>query len=166
MVCPYLCLNKWERSKIMEWLYPKRRGQTISPISVPSLHFLMIFGIVVSLLWFSQTKEYKSQLHHAAINFHLFLLLLPILLIFLIISYSKRKRLSFPLTKSDHNPPQQATVSASSRSVAALMLLLLVLLWYQSSFQSKWFGFWKSKYIHRILVNLGNFITMFFSLFL
>ncbi|KAI9123593.1 hypothetical protein K1719_004893 [Acacia pycnantha] len=132
----------------MEWFYTKRRGakwkqgqtgHTMSSISAPSLHFLMIFGIVISLLWFSQSKDYKSQLHYAAINFHLFLLLLPILLIFLIISYSRK--LCFRLTQPEHDSLQRAGVSFSSWTVAVLVLLLLVLLWYQSSFQSKWFGF-------------------------
>ncbi|KAI4297719.1 hypothetical protein L6164_037594 [Bauhinia variegata] len=86
----------------MEWFYPKRRGpewkqrgltaQTRSSVSAPSIHLLMIFGVVVCLLWFSQYSEYKAQLHQTAINLQLFLLLLPILLIFFVVSYFKQRK--------------------------------------------------------------------------
>lgn len=146
----FVCVWITERNKPteMEWLYPKRRAphQTMSSISSPPLHFLMIFGIVITLLWFSQYTDYKSQLHHAASNFHFFLLLLPILLIFLIVSLSNTGRLCFRLTQTEHrHSVQRPAVSVSPWGVAILVLLLLILLWHHSSFQSKWFGpLWRS----------------------
>lgn len=81
----------------MEWVYHKRRGQEwkqgwtgsgMASVSAPPLPLLVIFGIVISLLWLSQYKYYKAQLYNTALNLQLFLFLLPILLIFFMISYS------------------------------------------------------------------------------
>lgn len=125
----------------MEWFYPKRRGpewkqgwkgQTIASISVPSIHLLTVFAIVLILLWFSQFTNYKAQLHHTAINFQLLIFLLPVLLILLMASYSNVGSYSFRV------PCLQA--GGSPWGVASLVVLVLVLLSYQSSFHSKWFG--------------------------
>ncbi|RDX61489.1 hypothetical protein CR513_60274, partial [Mucuna pruriens] len=78
----------------MEWFYPKRRGPewresgTMTCVSALPVQLLTIFGIVIGFLSFSHYKDYKAQLHSTAINFHLFLFLLPVLFIFFIISYS------------------------------------------------------------------------------
>lgn len=130
----------------MEWLYTRRRGpewkqgwtgQTLGSISTPPLHLLTIFGIVFVLLWFSHYTGYKTQLRTTAMNFQLFLFLLPILLVLLMASNSSGWRFNFPLSRSDHG--------GSPLGIASLVVLLLVLLSYQSSFQSKWFGpLWRS----------------------
>lgn len=131
----------------MEWFYTRRRGpewkqgwtgQTLASISPPPLHLLIIFGIVIFLLWFSQSADYKAQLKSTAINFQLFLFLLPILLILFMASYSTSWRFNFPLWRQEHDPKQRA--GASPLGVAILVVVLLVLLSYQSSFHSKWFG--------------------------
>ena len=130
----------------MEWFYTRRRGpewkqgwtgQTLGSISTPPLHLLTIFGIVVVLLWFSHYTGYKTQLRTTAMNFQLFLFLLPILLVLLMASNSSGWRFNCPLSRSDHG--------GSPLGIASLVVLLLVLLSYQSSFQSKWFGpLWRS----------------------
>ncbi|KAK7352042.1 hypothetical protein VNO80_17458 [Phaseolus coccineus] len=74
--------------------FPKRRGPewklggSMGNGSALSGHLLTIFCIVIGLLSFSRYKDYMAQLHTTAINFQLFLFLLPLLLIFFIISYS------------------------------------------------------------------------------
>lgn len=130
----------------MEWFYTRRRGpewkqgwtgQTLGSISTPPLHLLTIFGIVFVLLWFSHYTGYQTQLRTTAMNFQLFLFLLPILLVLLMASNSSGWRFNFALSRSDHG--------GSPLGIASLVVLLLVLLSYQSSFQSKWFGpLWRS----------------------
>ena len=136
----------------MEWVYPRRRGpqwkqgwtgQTLSSISAPPLPLLTIFGIVVVLLWFSQYTDYKAQLHHTAINFQLFLLLLPILLIFFMISFSTSGRFAFWQQRLERETVHRS--GGSPWGIAMLVGLLFVLISYQSSFHSKWFGpLWRS----------------------
>ncbi|KDP27587.1 hypothetical protein JCGZ_19592 [Jatropha curcas] len=137
----------------MEWFYPKRRGpdwkqgwagQTMNSISTPPPSLLTIFGIVILLLWLSQYTGYKAQLRHSAINFQLFIFLLPILLILLLACSSTNWMLYFR-----HRQPQPDSARPDSGSspwgMAIFVVVLLVLLSYQSSFHSKWFGpLWKS----------------------
>ncbi|KAB2636171.1 PI-PLC X-box domain-containing protein [Pyrus ussuriensis x Pyrus communis] len=139
----------------MEWFYPKRRGpqwkqgwtgQTLTSISAPPLHLLTIFAIVIAFLWLSQYTDYKSQMQHTAINAHLFLISLPIFLIFLFASYSSISStgwFNFGYRPSQREAVQRAGRGGSSSSpwgVAILLVLLLVLVSYQSLVHSKWFG--------------------------
>ncbi|KAJ9132741.1 hypothetical protein P3X46_033578 [Hevea brasiliensis] len=135
----------------MEWFHPRRRGpewkhgwagQTLASISTPPSPLLTIFGIVILLLWLSQYTDYKSQLRHTAINFQLFLFLLPILLIFLVASYSTNWMLYSRLQQPQHDSvsPAAAAGGSSPWGIAIFVVLLLVLLSYQSTFHSKWFG--------------------------
>ncbi|EEF33128.1 uncharacterized protein LOC8285145 [Ricinus communis] len=140
----------------MEWFYPRRRGpewkqgwtgQTLGSISIPPPPLLVIFGIVILLLWLSQYTDYKAQLHHSAINFQLFLFLLPVLLILLIASYSTNWMPYFRLRqpRSGRESVRSAEGSSQPWGIAAFVAVLLVLLSYQSSFHSKWFGpLWRS----------------------
>lgn len=132
----------------MDWFYTKRRGpewkqgwtgQTLSSISTPPLHLLTIFAIVIVLLWFSKSTDYKAELKHTAANVQLFFFLLPILLIFVVASNSTSWRFNFPLLRSEQESGQRAG-SSSPLGIAILVVLLLVLLSFQSSFHSKWFG--------------------------
>ncbi|XP_041010256.1 uncharacterized protein LOC121254330 [Juglans microcarpa x Juglans regia] len=131
----------------MEWFYTKRRGpewkqgwtgQTLASISTPPLHLLTIFAIVIVLLWFSKSADYKAELKYTAINMQLFFFLLSILLIFVVASNSTSWRFNFPLLRSEHDSVQRA--GSSPLGIAILVVLLLVLLSFQSSFHSKWFG--------------------------
>ncbi|KAM1152411.1 hypothetical protein ACFX2J_034846 [Malus domestica] len=139
----------------MEWFYPKRRGpqwkqgwtgQTLTSISAPPLHLLTIFAIVIAFLCLSQYTDYKSQMQHTTINAHLFLISLPIFLIFLVASYSSISSTGW--FNSGYRPSQREAVQRAGRGgsssspwgVAILLVLLLVLVSYQSSVHSKWFG--------------------------
>ncbi|XVF67870.1 hypothetical protein PTKIN_Ptkin10aG0156600 [Pterospermum kingtungense] len=132
----------------MEWVYPRRRGpqwkqgwagQTLSTVSAPPLPLLTIFGIVFVLLWFSQYTGYKAQLHHTAINFQIFLLLLPLLLIFFMISFSASGKFVFGQQRLERHEAVRRS-GGFPWGVALFVGLLLVLLSYQSSLHSKWFG--------------------------
>lgn len=135
----------------MEWFYPRRRGpewkqgwtsQMAASISPPPFHLLTIFAIVMVLLWLSQYAGYKAQVQQTAVNFQLFLFLLPVLLILLMATYSTSWWSNFQLRRMQQGTPtQQAAASGGSPwGVAIFVVLLLVLLSYQSSFHSKWFG--------------------------
>lgn len=134
----------------MEWFHPKRRGpqwkhgwasQTLASMSTPPPPpLLTIFFIVILLLWLSQYTDYKAQFHQTAINFKLFLFLLPILLIFLIASYSTDWMLYFRPRQPQHHRSRSAHGGSSPWVIAIFVAVLLVLLSYQSTFHSKWFG--------------------------
>ncbi|XP_009337932.1 uncharacterized protein LOC103930333 [Pyrus x bretschneideri] len=141
----------------MEWFYPKRRGpqwkqgwtgQTLTSISAPPPHLLTIFAIVIALLWLSQYTDYKSQMQHTAINLQIFLISLPILLVFLVASYSSISSsgwFNFGVRRREHELVHRVGSgggggSSSPWGVAVLLVLLLVLVSYQSSLHSKWFG--------------------------
>ncbi|ONH92178.1 hypothetical protein PRUPE_8G160400 [Prunus persica] len=140
----------------MEWFYPKRRRgpewkqgwtcQTLASISAPPLHLLTIFAIVIGLLWLSQYTEYKAQMQHTAFNFQLFLMVLPVLLIFVVASCSSVPSSGWFSFWSQHpqrvpaHPARGGGGSGSPWGVAFLLVLILVLLSYQSSFHSKWLG--------------------------
>ncbi|XVE67107.1 hypothetical protein DITRI_Ditri08aG0133800 [Diplodiscus trichospermus] len=136
----------------MEWVYPRRRGpqwkqgwtgQTLSSVSAPPLPLLTIFGIVVVLLWLSPCTDYKAQLHNTAINFQIFLLLLPMLLILFMISYSSYGGFAFWQQRPEHESVHRS--GGSPWRIAMVVGVLFVLLSYQSSFHSKWFGpLWRS----------------------
>jgi hypothetical protein len=103
------------------------------------LHLLAILGIVIFLMWFSQTKEYEEEFQQTASNFKLFLFLSPFLLILIFaVSYSTGGRFHFPLLRPEYDSIQRA--GGLPWGIAILVALLLVLLSYQSSFHSKWFG--------------------------
>lgn len=136
----------------MEWFYPKRRGpqwkqgwtsQTVTSISAPSFHLVTIFSIVMVLLWLSQYNGYKAQLQQTAVNFQLFMFLLPVLVIFFMASYSSSWLFNFQFRRPRRETPTQQSGS-SPWGVAIFVVLLLVLLSYQSSFHSKWFGRFRS----------------------
>lgn len=132
----------------MEWFYPKRRGpewkqgwtgQTMGSVSSPPLPLLAIFGIVISLLWLSHYTGYKAQLHHSAINLQIFLVLLPILLILFMASYSTNWLLYYRLRSSQHDSAPRSTGSFPW-GIAIFVVVLLMLLSYRATFHSKWFG--------------------------
>ncbi|KAL5561132.1 hypothetical protein UlMin_030879 [Ulmus minor] len=134
----------------MEWFHPRRRGpdwkqgwtsQTLNSMSAPPFHLLTIFAIVMSLLWLSQYTGYKAQLQQTAVNFQLFLFLLPLLLILSVASYSSSWLSNFQLRRPQNKMPSSGSRGGGSPwGVAIFLVVLLVLLSYQSSFHSKWFG--------------------------
>lgn len=133
----------------MDWFYPKRRGpqwkqgwasQTLTSFSSPPTPLLTIFGIVFLLLWVSQYTGYKAQLHTTALNFQLFLFLLPLLMILFIASYYSAAGYAFRLSRLDHGSTYQTAAGGMPWGIAGLVVVLLVLVSYQSSFHSKWLG--------------------------
>ncbi|PSS29495.1 DNA polymerase subunit gamma-1 like [Actinidia chinensis var. chinensis] len=127
----------------MEWLYPKRRGpewkhgwteQTLASITTPPLPLLAIFAIVIFLLCLSQYTNYKAQIQHSMINFQLVLFLLPVLLIFVLLSGFTSGRFNIRALSSDQRS------GGFPWPVAVLVVVLLVLVSYQSSFHSKRLG--------------------------
>lgn len=124
----------------MDFFYPKRRGpewkrgltgtdQTLGSVSSPPIQLLIIFGIVIVLLWFSQFNAgHEAQLNR---NFQLVLFLLPIFVIFFMYSYSSGRLINFGFRRSATGLAQRG---ASPWTIAILVLLILVLLYYQSSF--------------------------------
>ncbi|KAM7279165.1 hypothetical protein ACFE04_006299 [Oxalis oulophora] len=70
-------------------------GQTLASICIPPPSLLLIFGIVIVLLWFSQNTAYESQLQKSALNFQLFIFLLPVALILFMAAYFSIGRPSF-----------------------------------------------------------------------
>ncbi|AES74278.2 hypothetical protein MtrunA17_Chr3g0145471 [Medicago truncatula] len=71
------------------------KGKSMASVSAPPFHLFMVFGIVISLLCFSQYKNFKAQLHNTAINFQLLIFFFPFLLMFFIGSYSTGGKLNF-----------------------------------------------------------------------
>ncbi|KAG7010871.1 hypothetical protein SDJN02_27669, partial [Cucurbita argyrosperma subsp. argyrosperma] len=126
----------------MEWLEPKRRGpewkqewtgQTLGgSVSSPPPQLLTIFGIVIVLLWFSQsTTGYDTQMHRSASNFQLLLFLLPILVIFFMSSYSMCGLINLRSWRSATGSPRRG---ASPLTITILVSLILVLLYFRPSF--------------------------------
>lgn len=63
------------------------KDQTLAGIATPPPPSLLtIFSIVILLLWVSHYTGYRAQFHQAAAGFQLFLILLPILLVFIFIA--------------------------------------------------------------------------------
>ncbi|OMO92893.1 hypothetical protein COLO4_17253 [Corchorus olitorius] len=133
----------------MEWVYPRRRGpewkqgwtgQTMASISAPPIPLLTIFGIVILLLWFSQSANYQAQLHQSSLNLQLFIILLPILIILFMISFSSSGRFVFWQQRLEQEIVRRSGAGGFPWGIAILVGVVLVLLSYQSSFHSKWFG--------------------------
>lgn len=131
----------------MGWFYSRRgpewkqgwRGQTmVASLSLPPLPLLAIFAIVIFLLSLSQSTNYMDRLNRATVDFKMFLVLVPILLILLI-------RPSFSGGWFDFWTPKPRHGSSTHQSggfpwaIALLAVILVVLVSYQSSFQSRWF---------------------------
>lgn len=108
----------------MGWFYTKKKSaewkqecilqeQTIDTAASlsPTLHLLVILGIVLSLLWLSRYTTYKAQQNHTVIYYQLFLFLSPVIFIFLLLSYYTCGRLNFCFMSSRHESFQRAVVS-------------------------------------------------------
>ncbi|KAL5845295.1 hypothetical protein ACOSQ4_011253 [Xanthoceras sorbifolium] len=124
----------------MGWLWGDRRGpawkrgwadQTLASMSAPPWPLLAIFGIVFLLLSLSSYVNYRLQMQQNMINLKIFLLFLPMLLIFAAqIAWSLK-----PIRKHDL---ADGTGSNFPWSVAVLVAVLLALVSYQSRVQSMW----------------------------
>ncbi|KAL6995837.1 hypothetical protein U1Q18_005973 [Sarracenia purpurea var. burkii] len=127
----------------MGWILRERGGQewkrswterTLAAIFETPLPLLFIFVVIVFLASTSHYLETKAKMKQTMLNFQLFLILLPVVLI---MSVHLVTVIRDPRTAYDSEQRQDG----SPWAVAAAVLLLLVLVSYQSSLQSKWFKF-------------------------
>lgn len=134
----------------MGWFLRETRGgkigwrdQTLGSMSAPPSPLMALVGIVVLLLFLSSYTNYKSQMRKTQIGFNLFLLFLPILLIFLAYYMTKYGRFQIvsPTTKAMVFHDQSG---ASPWGVGLFLGLMLILVSYQPYFQSKWWPYWGS----------------------
>ncbi|KAK7310965.1 hypothetical protein RJT34_08785 [Clitoria ternatea] len=134
----------------MVWPLKERRGpawkqgwtmNTLSSISAPPFQLLAIVGIVMFLLFVPSYINFKSTVQTATIGYHMFLLLLPLLLIFLAYIISRHgQRFVVPVPPPFFGRVRIPTEAGGSPpwGVAALVLLLLLLASYLSNFRSMW----------------------------
>lgn len=137
----------------MAWPLKERRGpawkqgwtiNTLSSISAPPLQLVSIVGIVMFLLFVPSYINFKSTVQTATVGFHLFLLFLPLLLIFIAYFVSRcGTRLVLPLPLwllfgRRARREEAAGGSSSPWGVATLVVLLLVLASYLSNCRSMW----------------------------
>jgi len=113
------------------------------PLKSPPLQLVSIVGIVMFLLVVPSYINFKQTVHKANISFHFFLLILPLLLIFIAYFISKcGPRLVIPVDFFGRRLIQsRARIEGGGSSpwgVAALVVLLLVLASKISSFRSMW----------------------------
>ncbi|KAL6212799.1 hypothetical protein ACLB2K_018015 [Fragaria x ananassa] len=120
---------------------PGWRDQTLASMSAPPSPLLALVGIVVLLLYLSSYSNYKAQIHQTQASFNLFLLFLPMILIFLAYYMTKYGRFMSPAMKETVVNDQS---EASPWGVSLFLGLMLVLVSYHSYFQSKWWSPWGS----------------------
>ncbi|KAG5048005.1 hypothetical protein JHK85_009108 [Glycine max] len=132
----------------MVWPLKERRGpawkqgwtrSTLYSLSAPPLQLLAIVAIVMFLLFVPSYINFKSTVQTATIGFHVFLLFLPLLLIFVAYTISKYgPRLVVPAPPPFFGGIRVRTEAGSGGfpwGVAALVVLLLVLASYLSDFR-------------------------------
>lgn len=115
---------------------------TLSSISAPPLQLVSVVGIVMFLLFVPSYINFKSTVQTTTMSFHMFILILPLLLIFTAYFLSKcGPRLVLPVGLFGRRLEQsnvQAGGGSSPWGVAVLVLLLLVLASKLSNFRSMW----------------------------
>ncbi|PON93892.1 Transmembrane protein [Trema orientale] len=114
--------------------------RTLASLSAPPLPLVAIVGIVVVLLSISSYANYKSQVQQTMIGFKLFLLFLPLLLIFLANSVTKYGSVYIISPRTKREPATASQGGGSPWGVALLLILLVVLISYKSYFHSKWWS--------------------------
>ncbi|XAR59066.1 hypothetical protein NMG60_11014702 [Bertholletia excelsa] len=91
---------------------PKWRGpgrtqmksfQALASVSAPPLPLLAFLAVCTFLWSFSQYTTCKERFQQAMVNFKLFLVLWPLLLIFIILSELTGERVSFRAQSPEHN---------------------------------------------------------------
>ncbi|XP_061373309.1 uncharacterized protein LOC133315659 [Gastrolobium bilobum] len=137
----------------MVWPLKERRGpawkqgwtiNTLYSISAPPLQLLSIVGIVMFLLFVPSYINFKSTVQTTTVSFHVFLLVLPVVLIFIAYYISRcGTRLVLPVPPSFFGRVRMRartseTGGSSPWGVAASVVLLLVLASYISNFRSMW----------------------------
>ncbi|KAG4193657.1 hypothetical protein ERO13_A06G004000v2 [Gossypium hirsutum] len=138
----------------MGWLF-KDKGpgwkkgwteQAITSISAPPLPLLSIFGIICVLLMVSSYINLKREVHHTVFNLKMFLLFLPVMLIFAAQFLSKCERLVVPYVRTKRDLVRRTW--DLPWGMIMVVVVLLVMLSYQSYFHSMWSpNIWRSVYL-------------------
>ncbi|XVF73824.1 hypothetical protein PTKIN_Ptkin13bG0018900 [Pterospermum kingtungense] len=137
----------------MGWFF-KERGpgwkqgwtqQTITSISAPPLPLLSIFGIICLLLLLSSYVNAKKEIHHTVLNLKLFLLFLPVVLIFAAQFVSKCERFVIPYARTKRE--LEYRTSNLPWGMVVLVAVLMLMVSYQSYFHAMWSpNIWRSDY--------------------
>lgn len=109
---------------------------TLASMSVPPMPLIAVFFIIIFLFCFSSYLSYKNQMHQTVVHFKLFLLFLPVLLIFLAQFMSKFDSFFFPNTKAQYGSVERSW--DVPWGVFTLVVVLIILASYRSSFRSLW----------------------------
>ncbi|KAM6564922.1 hypothetical protein CsatB_024920 [Cannabis sativa] len=134
--------------------------RTVASLSFPPLPLMAVVGIVVVLLSISSYANYRSHMHQTVIGFKIFLLFLPLLLIFLakfVTKYGSVLVIRTPRTKREYfsslslfeggNNNNNNNNNNSPWGVAMVLVVVMVLISYKSYFHSKWWPpIWGSYY--------------------
>ncbi|KAG2303125.1 hypothetical protein Bca52824_031776 [Brassica carinata] len=134
----------------MGWFVKERRGgawkrgwleETLFSSSAPPLTLLSLFAIISLLLFLSSYPRYKYEVEKTAANLKLFLLFLPILFVFLLVSLQFVHRILF---RSSYyvRVNQAASVFGEGQfpwGVLLMLVLILLLVSKQSYFHSLWY---------------------------
>lgn len=139
-----------DRDREMGWFVKERRGgswkrgwleETLLTSSPPPLGLLALLAIISLLIFFSSYPRYKYEVEKTAINLKLFMLFLPILFVFLLISLNFFSRLLF--NSSYHVRANQAKSLFGEGNfpwgVSLMLILILLLVSKQSYFHSLWY---------------------------
>ncbi|XP_074589790.1 uncharacterized protein LOC141845628 [Curcuma longa] len=130
----------------MAWFFNERRGpqwkrgwqeQTLCSLSLPPLHLILVFAIVVLFLCMSWYHDYKTQMIRTEIGLRFFTFLLPVALV-VVAPFFLSQMFVFPLRRREQvESPAAQGAGTSPMKVLALVLVLLLMISYQSSFS--WF---------------------------
>lgn len=134
----------------MGWFIKERRGgswkrgwleETLLTTSAPPLTLLALLAIISLLLFLSSYPRYKYEVEKTAANLKLFMLFLPILFVFLLLSLNFVHRLLF---KSSYSVRANQAKSLFGEGnfpwgVLLMLILLLLLVSKQSYFHSLWY---------------------------
>ncbi|XAR59065.1 hypothetical protein NMG60_11014700 [Bertholletia excelsa] len=127
---------------------PKWRGpgrtqmksfHALAPVSSPPLPLLAFFAVFTFLWSFSQYTTCRERFQQAMVNFKLFLVLWPLLLIFIILSELTGERVSFRAQSPEHNLFSRRKGGLLWGTTILVVVVILCLVSYLSSFHSKWF---------------------------
>lgn len=134
----------------MGWFLKERRGgawkrgwleETLLTSSAPPLKLLTLLAIISLLLFLSSYPRYRYKVEKTATNLKLFLVFLPILFVFLLVSLQFLHRVLFKSSYSGRANQAGSLFGEGHFPWGVLLMLLLILLLVskQSYFHSLWY---------------------------
>uniref|UniRef100_A0A1J3ECY1 Uncharacterized protein n=1 Tax=Noccaea caerulescens TaxID=107243 RepID=A0A1J3ECY1_NOCCA len=135
----------------MGWFLKERRGgawkrgwleETLLTSSAPPLKLLTLLAIISLLLFLSSYPRYRYEVQKTATNLKLFLVFLPILFVFLLVSLQFLHRVLFKSSYSGRAANQAGSLFGEGHfpwGVLLMLLLILLLVSKQSYFHSLWY---------------------------